>query len=507
MRVLVVDDEKIERDGIRFLLQQTGLSCTVREAANGSEAAAMLKKELFDVLLTDIRMPFMNGLELTKTARESQEGIQIVIFSGYSDFEYAKQAIRYGVSDYVLKPVDPEEFNSTMQRVASALAERQRLLTVEKQLCRIEGSYYLRQYLVRGRAEDFDKAREYVDVSLWETCSTLFLAESEEPVFFGEPEWLSAERLQRALQCPVFVLPLQDTRAAFLLGRQLPCSWRLLAQDTQHYLEGHSGRPVWLSAAGGVQGAASLGKPFRTLSRLLGRRVTDPEEKVLYADESPVQQPREKTLLALLEPLKEDIRRGDVTGLWKHFYAARAALSGAAAFPASTAVKYVLSGLMNKLMAALPAQEREPAIGALYRARTLEETAALLQNAICCFESGCSEQAADRPDVDLVKRYIAQHYEEDLSVESLAEVVYLSPGYLSALFKRETGQNLNTYIRNYRLLEARRLLENTNMKIVQVCKKTGFTNASYFCKRFREYFGTSPRRLRSTEVSNEETAE
>jgi two-component system response regulator YesN len=103
----------------------------------------------------------------------------------------------------------------------------------------------------------------------------------------------------------------------------------------------------------------------------------------------------------------------------------------------------------------------------------------------------------------MVKAYISQHYDEDLSVEALAEKVYLSPGYLSVIFKKETGQNLNSYIRAYRLAQAKCLLETTNMKIVQVCQKTGFTNVSYFCKRFREHFGTSPHRFRMAENENE----
>ena len=508
MRVLIVDDEKIERDGIRFLLQQQENDWLLQEAANGSEAAERLRQEPFDLLLTDIRMPFMNGLELAGLARQLQKDIQIVIFSGYSDFGYAKQAIRYGVSDYVLKPVDPEEFRQTMQRVTDSLAERQRLLKVERQLYRIEGSYYLRQYLVQGQPEDLQRAGEYVDVSLWQSCGTLLLAESDAPVFRAEQGWLGAAQLQHALQCPAFVLPLQETRAALLFGQRLPCSRRLLAQTAQQYLEKHSGQPVWMAVSGPVE-QGKLTTTFRELSRLLGRRVAEPQQRLLCADEpAGAQAQDEKALLVLLTRMKESARREETAALWKDFYAARAALNTVEEAPLGAAVKYVLSELLAELSADAPPQESENAMAELYRAPTQSAAAGLLQNAVCRFESAhTAGQDGARTDVALVKKYIAQHYDEDLSVESLAEVVYLSPGYLSALFKKETGQNLNTYIRNYRLEEARRLLENTNMKIVQVCEKTGFTSASYFCKRFREYFGTSPHRLRSTEGNNEETAD
>ena len=91
-----------------------------------------------------------------------------------------------------------------------------------------------------------------------------------------------------------------------------------------------------------------------------------------------------------------------------------------------------------------------------------------------------------------VKQYIHHHYAENLNVENLARQVYLSPGYLSVVFKEETGVNLNRYVRDIRMKKSRELLENTSMKISQIAKEVGFSNNSYFCRSFREYFGVTP---------------
>ena len=102
LTILVVDDEKLERKGIRFLLNRR------------SEEMEILQHRTVDIMLTDIKMPFMDGIELVSVAHKLQPDLEMVIFSGYGEFEYAKKAMASGVSNYVLKPVDPAEFENTL---------------------------------------------------------------------------------------------------------------------------------------------------------------------------------------------------------------------------------------------------------------------------------------------------------------------------------------------------------------------------------------------------------
>ena len=105
--ILIVDDEKLERSGIKFLLKRENEELEILEAENGKAAMGILTSRKVDLLFSDIKMPYMNGLELAEKARELAPEMEIVIFSGYNDFTYARDAMRYGVVDYVLKPVDP----------------------------------------------------------------------------------------------------------------------------------------------------------------------------------------------------------------------------------------------------------------------------------------------------------------------------------------------------------------------------------------------------------------
>lgn len=120
---LIVDDEMIERKGIRMLLSRMNIRENILEASNGEEALEVFEKEKIDVLLTDINMPFMDGIELLSRIHEEYPGTETVIFSGYDEFSYAKKAISYGVSAYILKPVNPEEFEKVVGEITEKLAK------------------------------------------------------------------------------------------------------------------------------------------------------------------------------------------------------------------------------------------------------------------------------------------------------------------------------------------------------------------------------------------------
>lgn len=140
---LIVDDEMIERKGIRMLLSRMNIRENILEASNGEEALEVFEKEKIDVLLTDINMPFMDGIELLSRIHEEYPGTETVIFSGYDEFSYAKKAISYGVSAYILKPVNPEEFEKVVGEINEKLAKSER---EEKR--KDESMEFLREHLL-----------------------------------------------------------------------------------------------------------------------------------------------------------------------------------------------------------------------------------------------------------------------------------------------------------------------------------------------------------------------
>lgn len=156
-KLLIVDDERIEREGIKMLLKNMGQELDIVEASNGKRAYQILSEQEIDLLLTDVKMPFMSGLDLVKLARELKPDLQIAIFSGFGEFTYAQEAIKYGVTDYILKPVRPQEFRQTLER----MLENCRLKEVQEEQKRSNTSflykYFLQKYLYTGKSEYLEK--------------------------------------------------------------------------------------------------------------------------------------------------------------------------------------------------------------------------------------------------------------------------------------------------------------------------------------------------------------
>ena len=161
--ILIVDDEKLERRGVRFLLKREEGEFQILEATNGKDALGVLESNHVDILFSDVKMPYMNGLELTKAVREDHPDMEIVIFSGYNDFSYAKEALRYGVVDYVLKPVDPEEFHKTFQRVMENISSKIEKKEQQEKKEDYLKKYFLLKYLYGGKEEDFVQFKKLTD--------------------------------------------------------------------------------------------------------------------------------------------------------------------------------------------------------------------------------------------------------------------------------------------------------------------------------------------------------
>ena len=157
-KILIVDDKKIERSGIAMLIKNFNLPFETSEAENGCEALEYIKNNNVDVLFTDIRMPFIDGLDLIGQAKEIKPGIKSIIFSAYSDFEYAKRAIENKCDHYMLKPIDVDEFLEVMYKVVMEFEHKRQNFSEEneiiKNIIRFDKNY---KFLNSGSGADDTK--------------------------------------------------------------------------------------------------------------------------------------------------------------------------------------------------------------------------------------------------------------------------------------------------------------------------------------------------------------
>lgn len=165
-RVLLVDDEELVRVSIAY-----SLSCAVPnaqvvgEASTGLEGLELLRSLRPDIVITDIRMPKMDGLEMLRAAREEKLDVQVIVLSGYADFEYARKAIKYGVTEYLLKPVDETSLGESIQACIDRIAQQRDLVqeeNVSKRVIAYINAHYQEDIFLDKLAEEFNFSTKYL---------------------------------------------------------------------------------------------------------------------------------------------------------------------------------------------------------------------------------------------------------------------------------------------------------------------------------------------------------
>lgn len=507
-RVLVVDDEKIEREGIKFLLSREKGAREICEASNGKQALDIMRDQKIDLLLTDIKMPHMDGLELSRRARALNENLQIVIFSGYSDFAFAQEAIRYGVKDYVLKPVDPERFHETISKAEQEIMQRESKKLREEKEKNFLQQYFLQSYLYSGKEEILEKAGDMVDLEQWDNWHCAILVETDQSFFDMAPDSMP-EEIQEELRRKFFYLNL-NTRQSLLLFNDVYCDYELVAKQIYLLLKRSYHVRFHLAVSRKFEGHTSLPEIISQLEQEMEEKFYHPDTHVFTSEDDQERPVNAETQDShFMQKISEDISRKDVEQLWKHFNCLAEKYKKNTQFSAMY-VKFVFSNVIQELFQENQFSEErrlDKEIDRLYSCNDIGQILEITTENIRDYQAFIERSmSGSRDEVGAVKSYIYQHYSEDLSLETLADKVYLSSGYLSFIFKKETGMNLNRFIRVVRMEKAKELLCATNMKVAQVSEQVGIPNVSYFCRSFREYYGSSPESYRKGTGDDEETA-
>ena len=497
--ILIVDDEQVEREVIRFLMNRFQLPFAIAEAANGREALDLLGKRQFHVLFTDIKMPFVDGLELARQAREVYPDLPIVFFSGYDDFEYARQALSLRIISYILKPVKPEDFQKTMTNVLEQLQAKEVAAKQETLARQAFRRSVLLQVLNGIRPERLQFLYPQGDCSFLSDYYRLMLVQLQEKN--GKLDcMISSEELFQVLPEDCHCVALEPRQYLILFfGRKHRMNWyQDLTDRLSSYIQKKSGSRCEIEFSSYFNGAAALYVAYReTEKKLRDRTFFQAEEP----SEGAAKQLEEKmgSDELLVKQIDTDIRVNDSQGLRQHM----SLLLEAHKKKQSHSVIYVRYFFTNVLKLLLDHLAEDPA-------HSFDEYAVAIQeNDFVGIEQmllELTEKVAWQIEGDpkrqshavlLTKQYIHRHFAESLSLDILADNVHLSARYLSALFMEEENIGINRYIKKIRMQKAQELLRDTNMKVSEISTSVGYTNLSYFCKSFQDAFGMTPDKYRS----------
>lgn len=315
--ILIADDEKLERNGIKFLLKREQEELEILEAINGKDAAGILQKKQVDILFSDIKMPYMTGLELAKAARELQPEIEIVIFSGYNDFSYAKEALHYGVVDYVLKPVDPGEFHKTYCSVRDHILEKN---TQKGEIARQQddlGKYFLQNFLYDGKEENGTKAAELLCQDGGQ-YTHMILAGGEDCFFEVDEEKLLGQ-LREHMSRQFLYLNVAANESLFLFQERY-ADYETVAKELYQFFKNKYDEECYLAVSEEITDWQELPEVFSGLEEVLAEKFYQPRQKIFFAGE--VQETREMDEAEesqVLNNIKEDIQYKDSIHLRQDF--------------------------------------------------------------------------------------------------------------------------------------------------------------------------------------------
>ena len=501
-KILIVDDEKIERNGIKMLLKQLGIECEICEETNGQAALDYLTAhDDIDILLTDVKMPFMDGIELIDNVAKLGKNIKSVIFSGCSEFDYARQAVRLGVSDYILKPVDPKEFSRTLKKVFYELDEAKAESDLMAKSIKYMNEHMLYMLANGSTLEEIKKYNnDLVPLDFIENIKRAMLMEFSEG-FFGRNGENFADKVIEAIPEISNYLNLNTNQALFLFDRD-DCEFVEVAQKLVAYVKVNYSETCYVAISSEITEPDRLSAYVDELDALMENRFYHKEIHVYYtgmesSEESMIQVDDD----TLIKQMKQDVKMKDISSLRNHFARFCDKYSRKSDF-SQVYIKFLFGNLLKDFNANIPDSDEknlDAEIDTLYKATDFAAVMAVAQNSIDRLEKvfDNNPQMLHR-EIEVVKQYIYDNYEKEISVDSLADMVFMAPSYLSAVFKKETGQNLCKFIKAYRMEKAKELLEDSLLKIVDISNRCGYANVSYFCSSFREYYGVSPQKFRES---------
>ncbi len=534
-KVFVVDDEIVIREGLRnsFHWEENGFSL-VGEAPDGEIALPMIRDEKPDILITDIRMPFMDGIALCREIRQVMPWMQIVILSGFDSFEYAKQAISLGVQEYLLKPFSADELKRVLERLSERIekehAERRNLEKLRQQM--VTGKLLVQDTIISNAmlnniTEDEgekncaqlrslginlispcytviefhtkDSAKQYTDMhallmQVLERCyETVFVCSGNaylNALVLGDSEKDIEERaysFARSVLDELDRAGFPDVRAT--IGDtvnnfyEINASYKS-ARHTRHVVENY-GQPLHMRR---ITSSRDVQEPPKAENKSI--EIQSLYDRMKYADLGDFKE----QFMEYVDWLKEMFAYIHQDG---NYLCSEVLL---------TACRIILEtgGDPQKVLDQKWLDEGNISTNDLDS--DVSNSLCILHQAIKFRDSKCNVKG--NPVVNKARQYLESNFTNpNLTFQEVVDYVSMSSSHFSTLFSQTTGVTFTKYLIDLRMRKSRELLLNTSMRSSEIAYAVGFTDPHYFSYLFKKTTGVTPSEFRSTlsksEVSQE----
>ena len=530
--ILIVDDEQLIRQGLRARIEYLGIDVDeIFEAENGLMALRLQEEHPIDVVITDIRMPDMDGLELIQEMQKKNNQIKFVVLSGYAEFSYAETAIRLGVKAYLLKPVSNDDLKAAfdkaykeMEQTASVRQEVQmkKRMDREKQVYQQEkalNALFSSQEAGAVTREQLCKLCGY-DEKMWAggAESVLYLAilhinkESFEHQRFRPVDHelvrFMIRNIFEEIQAPcekLLVNSLSDTRQMYgiFIGddkKKLRMEVERIYLRMRSVLEKKMG--IYLTI--GVSRCRSQleGKETSEARQALKQRIIYGKANIYFYEDIRIlgEQEFPVSQLHLLEQYIEHNEIFKVKNLVQEIFSEELVKKYGSAY-----LRIMWIRILNLLLHHYERRGRNAAeiekmlqnYNLLDRIQSLQEIRQkIIEMVMECVSTESVTDANARSKIQMAVGYIQEHFGENLTVNDLAEHYGMSPNYFSSMFKKEMSRSAVNYITELRINQARELLYHSELSVVDISKKVGYEDSQYFFRVFKKYLGMTPLQYR-----------
>lgn len=500
--VVIAEDESIIREGLSRLIDWRELDCeVVFLAEDGLSALDFIRGHSVDILITDIKMPRMNGLELIKSARDINENIVTFLVSGYGDYEYAKSAIQYSVSGYVLKPLEEEQLRELLLKAVSILEKQAQHREIERDAQKIglKNMAMAREKLFTrvfySRSEVDDKSDLLASLKLDEdTYYGVYLFEVTAGI---------AEEVKEKLVCSSENVALLDIRptlwALVAFGADKSEPGKALGAFRSVLMQNHCSRSLTAVGSGtACQGLKGLKKSFD--DAVINFNLRQANTLMLYNGKS------ETTCVDIKEHCNKIVsfvtQRQDGLSAYLDLVEDELLSSGTQCIKnANILLNSIYARIVNSLLSREGRTESETllkmfgcyeqAINAIDVRRKICILKELLAEVSPLFEFAAKGKWAK--EINLSIAYIEKnYYKQTIDVNEIADYVEMNPRYFSMIFKEKVGKSVMKYLIEYRVSIAKQLLMDKDLKAYQVAEMVGYDSYPYFSTLFRKVTGESP---------------
>ena len=514
-KVLIVDYEPMIRKGLRETVEWDNLGLEISgEAGDGISALEIIEANLPHILLTDIKMPEMDGIELIRTIKELGLEMKIMILSGYSDYEYMKDAIKLGVDSYLLKPIDNDELAMNLSDAVRGI-ERTKLQNTRQ----VQGFELLRLNLLNRlvtkniRMKEFEEKASFLGISLEAKqylCAVCC-------VDFSGGEFRDNEQLALFAVNNICVELTRDSDVVFIdakgrivilflddMAPTLHKTAETILNKITSYVPEHLNVSALIGAGTPVSMIEDIWASYDCAVRCLDYSTFIVNNGVIWHNEIVFDLEAPAAIHVNYDLIKDFLANGKKEKFFAYMDRIFNDLQGHV-----VTVDYIRNFVIRLIIEITSIFRSSETPVDFSTAASYDYTLLLKMRSVkefkdyfylLCeklFDKSTFLQRQSRGVVDLVVSRIEECYYENLTLSQMAADYHINTSYLGQVFKKEKGVSFTSYINGFRIRKAKELLADPGLKVYEIAEKVGFTDYHYFLKIYKKFTGTNPSDLRN----------